>query len=238
MHPAIFVTIGSDAPRSPHFNPLPPLEGPHASYATYNYPSTPGATFALTNKSTPEAQVAAIKMLDSMFTIEGFVRAVFGEEGKDWRQPEEGDVALDENAKPIFAQIPRADGAPPANRGWGALGQYYNPKTSVDGWVQGTDIYADNGYERRLLQATNMYLPHQPENVFPHWAIWIDPAIADEAATMRTNITDYVNQNSLQFITGDKDLDTEWDDYVAGLEQLNLTRYLEIMQQAYDQLPK
>jgi putative aldouronate transport system substrate-binding protein len=43
-----------------------------------------------------------------------------------------------------------------------------------------------------------------------------------------------VNQNALQFITGVKDLDADWDSYVAGLEQLDLPGYLAAMQAAYD----
>lgn len=45
---------------------------------------------------------------------------------------------------------------------------------------------------------------------------------------------DYINQNALQFVTGAADLETGWDAYVAGLEQLGLPRYLEIMQASYD----
>ena len=51
----------------------------------------------------------------------------------------------------------------------------------------------------------------------------------------RQNITDYVNQNALQFVTGAKNLDTDWDAYVAGLDQLDLAGYLAAMQTAYDQ---
>ncbi len=51
---------------------------------------------------------------------------------------------------------------------------------------------------------------------------------------MKPNITDYVNQNALQFVTGAKSLDTDWDAYVAGLDQLNLKGYLEVMQASYD----
>ncbi len=235
MHPAIFVTTGTDAPYGADYNPLPPLEGPNAQYATYNYPSEPGATFVLTNKASPEAQVAAIKMVDYMFTQEGQLRAHFGEEGTDWRKPEEGDVANNKDVDPIFATIPLAGRVEaPRNSSWGAMAQYFQPKTFRDGWVQGTDIYADDGYERRLQEATDLYNGKEPEQVFPHWAVWIDPAAADEAATLRQNITDYVNQNSLQFVTGAADLESGWDAYVAGLDQLNLARYLEIMQAAYD----
>lgn len=42
----------------------------------------------------------------------------------------------------------------------------------------------------------------------------------------RQNVTDYINQNVLQFVTGARNLDTDWDAYVAGLEQLDLAGYL------------
>ena len=238
MHPAIFVTTGDKAPYGSDYDPVPPLQGPHAAYATYNYPSAPGATFVLTNKASPEAQIAAIKMVDSFFTQEGQLRASFGEEGKDWRKPQSGDVAIENGATAIFSTIPRPVGEPPYNSNWGALASYYQPKAFRDGWVQGTDLYSSNGYERRLQEATHLYDGKQPKELFPHWAIWIDPSAADEAATLRTNVTDYINQNALQFVTGAQDLDSGWDAYVAGLDKLGLPHYLEIMQKAYDNSSK
>ena len=97
---------------------MPPLTGPYASYATYNYPSSPGATFVLTNKASEAVQVAAIKLVDYMFTQEGQLRAHFGEEGRDWRRPQEGDVANEESVEPIFATItpPERCVAPTASR--------------------------------------------------------------------------------------------------------------------------
>jgi putative aldouronate transport system substrate-binding protein len=234
MHPAIFVTTGDDAPYGADYDAIPPLTGPYASYATYNYPSAPGATFVLTNKASEEAQIAAIKLVDYMFTQEGQLRSHFGVEGTDWRRPQEGDVANEASADPIFATIPQPADADPRNSNWGAIAQYFQPKTFRDGWIQGTDIYASNGYERRLQEATNLYNGNQPENPFPHWALWTDPERADEMAMTRQNITDYINQNALAFVTGAKNLDTEWDSYVAGLDQLGLAGYLELMQEAYD----
>ncbi|MEO7912172.1 MAG: ABC transporter substrate-binding protein, partial [Roseiflexaceae bacterium] len=234
MHPAIFVTTAAGAPYGADYDAIPPLQGPHATYATYNYPASPGATFVLTNKASPEAQIAAIKMVDYMFTQDGQLRAHFGEEGKDWRKPASGDVAIEQAAPAIFATIPLPTGETPHNSAWGAMAQYFQPKAFRDGWVQATDVYAPDGYERRLQDATHLYDGKQPKDVYPHWAVWIDPAGADEAATLRTNITDYINQNALQFVTGAKSLDSDWDAYIAGLDQLNLTSYLEIMQKAYD----
>ncbi|MGO4274200.1 ABC transporter substrate-binding protein, partial [Paenibacillus sp. TAF58] len=85
-----------------------------------------------------------------------------------------------------------------------------------------------------LYDATLLYQGHEPKELFPMWAIWIDPALTDEASILQTNIKNYIEQSSLQFITGNKDLTKDWDAYVKGLENLKLGRYLEILQKAYD----
>ncbi len=232
MHPAIFTPIGGDQ-YGADYNAIPALVGPYSHYSTYNYPSSPGATFVLTNKASKETQISAIKLVDYMFAQEGQLRAHFGEEGKDWRRPQDGDVANESSAQPIFATIPLATDEKPHNSSWGAIAQYFQPKTFRDGWIQSMEVYEWAGYERRLQDATNLMAKDGPETPYPHWAVWIDPAKADEAALTRQNITDYVNQSSLEFVTGVKSLDTDWDAYVQGLEDLGLTTYIQIMQDAY-----
>ncbi len=231
-HIGVFV---SEEDYQKEYDPVPPLKGPHSSYASYIYPSQPGATFVLTNKASEEAQVAAIKMLDYMYTWEGQTRAHFGEEGKSWRKPNEDEVAIEEEVDAYLKTIPLGENEEERNDSWGAMAQYFQPREYRDSWAQATDIYTSEGYERRLQEATKLYEGNEPSSVFPYWAIWIEPEIADEVAMLQTNINDYINQNALQFITGTKDIDKEWDSYIKGYEQLNLNRYLEIMQEAYDQ---
>ncbi|WP_336781700.1 ABC transporter substrate-binding protein [Paenibacillus illinoisensis] len=234
MHPSLFVNTAEGAPYGKDYNPIAPLKGPHANYATYNYPIDPGASFVLTNKASEETQIAAIKMLDYLYTQEGAMSAYLGEEGTSWRKPEEGDVALNDQVEPLYKAIPLPTGEEPRNDSWGALSQYNHHRAYRDAEVQGKDIYAGDGYERRLYEATLLMEGKEPEEVFPHWALWVDPANADETSMMQTNLKDYIDQNALQFITGAKSLEKDWDDYVKGLEGLNIKRYLEIMQAAYD----
>jgi putative aldouronate transport system substrate-binding protein len=232
MHPYIFVTGGTEYSKA--YDPVPPLVGPNGtSYATYRFGDTAGATFVLTNKAEKEAQIAAVKLIDYMFTTEGQIRAHFGEKGIDWEDPKPGDEGLG-GEKPLLRTIPGQPDEEPRNTAWGAMGQYYQTKEFRDSWVAGKDIYDTEGYERRLFEATELYNGHQPEEVFPFWAVWISPEDADEAAMLRQNISDYVEQSSLQFVTGSKDLNREWDSYISGFDKLNLSRYLELMQKAYD----
>lgn len=238
MHTAVFVSDPSRL-HADVYNPVPPLTGPGGkSYATYNYPSAPGGDFVLTNKASKEVQIASIKLLDYMFTIDGQIQSSFGKEGLDWRKPESGEKAVEEGAVPTLTKIPLQQGEAPRNSTWSSLGQYFQPKDFRDSWVQALDIYQATGYERRLQEATHLYDGKEPDQVFPHWALWIDPALTDEVAMLKTNIESYIDQNAVQFITGNLDIDKDWDSYVKGYDKLNLGRYLEIMQSAYDVFKK
>ncbi|CAM4384678.1 putative aldouronate transport system substrate-binding protein [Paenibacillus endophyticus] len=236
MHPAIFVNIDVGNKNSADYNPVPPLTGPHGSFATHDGGGVaPGAKFVITNKASEEQQIALIKLVDYMFTEEGQTNGASGMEGIDWRKPKEGEVALGEGVEPKVATIPAVEGEAPRNAGWSGTAHFYMPREYRDSWVQGTDIYDSANYERRLYQATLQYQGHEPKELFPLWAIWIDNAEVDEASILQTNIKSYIEQSALQFITGNKDLERDWDAYVKGLKDLKIDRYLEILQKAYDQ---
>jgi hypothetical protein len=55
-------------------------------------------------------------------------------------------------------------------------------------------------------------------------------AIADPEATL----AQYVTQMTAQFIRGEMDLDAGWDSYLATLEGMGLTPYLQMYQEIYD----
>jgi putative aldouronate transport system substrate-binding protein len=234
MHPWIFVNCGDAADPSycADYDPLPPLQGPNSAYATYLSPMLAGATFALTNKASEDVQVAAIKILDYLFTVDGMLNGHYGVEGVNWRRPEEGEIAINEDAEPLFVTLNPDPPAP--NNAWGAAAQYFHPKWVRDGWVQSEEIYTQAGYERRLQVATDLYAGKESPDLYPFWQVWPDPALADELALLKQNITDYIQTSALAFVTGSMSLETDWDAYVQGLEGLGLARYLEINQQQYD----
>ncbi|MRN56003.1 extracellular solute-binding protein [Paenibacillus monticola] len=236
MHPAIFLNIDPGNLHSAHYNPVAPLTGPDgASFATHDSGGvSPGAKFVITNKASEDAQIALIKMVNYMFTPEGETNGASGMKGIDWTDPAAGDVALGDGVTPVVKTIPMKEGEAPRNAGWSGMAHFYMPKEYRDTWVQGTDIYASDGYERRLYNASLLYQGHEPKDLFPMWSIWIDPKVIDEASMLQTNLKNYIEQSELQFITGNKDLNKDWDAYVKGLKDLKLDRYLEILQTAYD----
>lgn len=234
MHPWIFVNCADNADPSycQDYDPLPPLQGPNSAFSTLLSTMLPGATFVLTNKASEEVQIAAIKIVDYMFTVEGMLNGHYGVEGVNWRDPVEGEIANNRDVEPLFTTLNPDPPAP--NNAWGAVAQYFHPKWVRDGWVTSDDIYAQAGYERRLQVATDLYAGKESPDLFPFWQLWPDPAVTDEQALMKQNITDYINSSALAFVTGSMNLETDWDSYVQGLNDLGLARYLEINQAAYD----
>lgn len=56
----------------------------------------------------------------------------------------------------------------------------------------------------------------------------------DSITTKSTDISTYITQTEAQFIVGDLDIDTEWDNYVATLERMGVNDLRDIYQTAYD----
>lgn len=238
QHPAILVTVGQADGRDKNYDPVPPLTGPGGSaFTSFNLASMPGAAFVITNKASEEQQIAAIKIVDYMFTMEGHAGAEYGKEGEQWLRPVEGDLPLDPAYPALYNQLPVDPNATPTNMAWGAMGQYFSDKEWRGGQVQPEEIYEPAGYERRLFQATQLYEGKYPEDqLFPYWNIWTDPASADELAQLQTNLQSYVSQANAEFVTGQRDIndDAAWSAYLADVENLGLARYLEIYQTGYD----
>ncbi|MER5182256.1 hypothetical protein ABT009_28540 [Streptomyces sp. NPDC002896] len=229
LHPG-FVTQGQKDGRDRDYDALPPLTGPEGkSYTTYGFPSMPGATFVLTTKASQTEQIQAIKMLNYVFSQEGELNGMFGPAGKGWVEPGPKDIALDKSLKAKY-KVKATD-----NGNWGAIAQYNNTAEFRNTQAVAKDPKTQDGYERRLFDATKRYEPHADKaETFPYGEAWIDPAQASELATLQTNIGTFVQQSAVQFITGKKSLDSDWDSYVKNIDKLGLERFLQIYQQSYD----
>ena len=57
---------------------------------------------------------------------------------------------------------------------------------------------------------------------------------AEERATLHTDILNYIKTMKAQFITGELDIDANWDTYLAELDMMGLDRLMEIEQAALD----
>ena len=55
-----------------------------------------------------------------------------------------------------------------------------------------------------------------------------------EYVELKTTINEFVKEHIALFVTGNLDLDADWDSYLATLDQIGIDRYLELVQSAYD----
>lgn len=68
------------------------------------------------------------------------------------------------------------------------------------------------------------------------WPVTIrfTPEESDELSLIRTDLESFVEQMEAQMIIGEIDIDTGFDTLVKGCEARNLSRYLQVLQKAYD----
>ena len=238
IHPGFAVTIGQEDGRDNQYDPLPPLTGPAGEAATYLLPSVPGATFVITKEADEVEQQKIMEIMNYMFSPEGHIRAQFGEEGIGWRAPEEGDVALDETLEPSLFDIPLdEENEADYNGNWGPMAQVFDTAEFRNAQIQPLDIYTQEGFERRLFQATELYEGKETDAMFPYWNVWVPAEEASELSTLTANIESNVATVTAEFITGvrDPDSDDDWQAYLDGLSGLGVERYVEIWQGAYAQ---
>ena len=70
---------------------------------------------------------------------------------------------------------------------------------------------------------------HQAKFQYPP-SIFVPGADASSFATEQTNIDNYVDQWTEEFVTGSKSVTTDWKSYVSGLNALGLSAYMKTIQ--------
>lgn len=104
--------------------------------------------------------------------------------------------------------------------------------TALKGYITSTP---GNGQERQKGFAENVF-PYACDNseVFPASFLKFTP---DEQTVITNKFTDihkYTDEMKAKFITGVKDIDTEWEEYCSTVEQMGLADVLDMYQAAYD----
>ncbi|WP_163538194.1 extracellular solute-binding protein [Gracilibacillus sp. YIM 98692] len=224
-----FVDRADDLARN--YDTIPPLVGPDGVQLSAYYGGAGEGFFAITNKATEEEQIKAIKLADYLYSKEGAIFAQYGPVGEGTLlEADEGEIGIN-GEQADYKPNPEVSSNDIGNLGWDQLGPRYIP--GGINWVAPEDQYSLEGTELRLYNETQKYDGHEPDEVFPS-GVFIPEEVSDEYNQLKTQINSYIEENMVQFITGSKDIDGDWDSYVQGLEDIGIARYLEINQEAYD----
>lgn len=234
-HSGIGVDLNSE--HSKKYDVVPPLKGPDgAQFTTSNYGSVVNFAFAITNKAKGKKAEALIKLADYLYSEEGTLAMTYGKEGIHWKKggPEDIDLNGNQAKYATILQDPNMKEEDKVHYGWGERGPILQTREFRDSIGTATDEWTPEGFERRLYNATKKYDGFEPKEQFNSLAAWVEPKDAEELNLLQVNINKYIEENMVQFVTGSKDIEKEWDKYVDGFKTLQVDRYLEIYQKAYD----
>lgn len=229
--PSAFTDINGEQYKN--FDPIAPLVGPEGVQSVgIHATSTTTGYYVITNKCKyPEA---AFRWADWLFSEEALHRSINGVEGVNWRKAEPGELGI--NGEPgKWKKLATTTGVTQNNH-WAQMGPSYRSSPWRLSEVAVQDIYDPLGLETRLYQATKLYEGLQKEPIFNPGSLglYIGVEYAAELAKLKESLVKYQDESIARFITGDLDIEGDWDRYVKTLDDMGLKRYLELYQKAYD----
>jgi putative aldouronate transport system substrate-binding protein len=224
-HPGNFanLTEGEDA-RWLQYASLPPLEGPGGNQTTPWFTDAvvvPGQ-LVITNKA--EYPAVALRWADYQFSL-AFGLQERGVEGVHWRRvdPAEGLIGLNgEPAKYAYVKVLTPEDGAQINLGPGWNRDLKNEFASGEGAF----------YEELLYNATKPYDPYKVAR-FPWATAPIAAEDIEEFNDLRRTIHTFVGESVDRFIIGDLDIESDWDSYLARLDQIGIDRFIQILSNAY-----
>ena len=234
MMPIIGVNI--DNPEFFDYVPLSPLEGPAGRFAPDTRSITAGANFAYLISSDSKYAEVAYRLGDYMMHIASkdldtfeYMDVRFGEENVNWERPQEGDLGLDgEPAR--FRRIISSSANTVHTNGLYQVGPFTWPSYERNG-VAVTD---PNMYdiERTLYMDTlNAYEPFRLDRSVPAMNFAVEDT--EMLTDIRVNVLNYGQEAIAMFVTGEWDIETDWDSYVENMKNYGVETLVEITNRTY-----
>ncbi|AEV30511.1 ABC-type sugar transport system, periplasmic component [Sphaerochaeta pleomorpha str. Grapes] len=228
----MFSIVGGE--RYQNFRLLAPLKGPSgAQYARF-FTQEPVIGNVVISKTCKNPEVVA-RLVDYLYSDEGTLMSNYGFEGEGWEWAKDGDVGLD-GKKAIYKLLKAWNDMDPQNDCFVMLGVRENTSTIRNGEAVNPDVnlYSSEGLEALLYQkSAELYSPYaHPELEIPTLRFLDDEETA--FASKKVAYANYVRQSLVKFVTGAWSVDSDWNQYIQGLDKLDLNGILGINQKAYN----
>src|SRR5699024_4378448 len=178
---------------------------------------TRGAFSLSSDNPNPEA---SIRWVDYFYSQEGWEEINMGPEGYGWEWDDEKEekIILDPPEEFESSEEYRATLTPD-----------YGITTPTLKKPKENQKLSD--FDQFATDETNEKI--EPFGEVPYPLVYFTSEEQKEINTIEVDLESYVEQMEAKFITGVKSLD-EWDDYVKTIENMNIDRYVELHQVAYD----
>ena len=210
------------------YKAVPPLEGPGGDRFAYYYPDFGYGAWTITDKAkNPEA---AFRLGDAFMDFDVMMRKVWGRKGIEWDEPGPGEMGI--NGLPAVWKRLLGEGEMSPTSRWGTQG---GPMALSREIRLGSVAQEGASVEGILFEETRSKMePYRPDLASIVPILTYDEDIAAEMVDLTAALATYVSEMTARFTIGDVDIQDGWDDYLAELENIGLSRYLALVQEAYD----
>lgn len=205
-----------------YYMAVPPIQPDEniKGYTTIHYPKLRNALAIYIGAE--EGKVDRIlEMINYTFSPEGFILSNYGIEGVSFRYNEEGEIEY----IPEYQEAVDNKTMPPEKIIRGSFTEKIK--------LEPNGIYMPNNRDNEhIITAAKLY--EDGGLIKRNWleAIRFTDEELDEVTQLKADIRTYTDENLDKFIMGIRPTE-EWDDFVAGFKNLNLDRYLEIYNTAF-----
>lgn len=166
---------------------------------------------------------AALRWLDYFYSEEGVTLLYYGTEGYTFEYGEDGkphytELVMDESLGLTTDQL---------------TGRFFPCASSQLPLIQIPElVYDTTNVIEYLRQESGSILADA--TVKKLWAPTFSVAEQLELSTIAADIDSFVNEMRTKFLTGEADIETEWDAYVKQFDAMNVARYMELYTEAYN----
>lgn len=221
-----------------HYEALTPVEGPEGVRVTpyYYNDGLYENRFVITDKC--EYPEVALRFIDWFYQEKSYVMAQYGtEEGVDFIWEPEGETGI--NGKPAMYTLLNGYTTDVQNHDWQVTSLFYGTSDVRLGESAAADLdkYDPTALEKFLYEETKEKMePYAPKdgeyNILPLMHLTAEEQ--DEIAVPLVEVSNYIKESQVAFITGKMDIDADWDSYVSQLESLGLQQILDVYQAVID----
>ncbi len=181
--------------------------------------------------------VSAFKLGDFLMGDEASMVGMFGEEGTYWGYLEEETPSVIEGTMARYWSNPSYSTDTESDY-WGNIFWTGMQKDLAEFRASYTaipeDMYAASSYEARLFEETTKLIPFFYEEYLPK-NLYMEKEDYETFTTIQTSLQEYIRMSMAQFITGELNLDSDWDSYVDTINSYGLDTYLSLYQAAFDE---
>ena len=222
--------LGTTSPYYNDFFIVAPVTGPEGvQYASYARAYPKPIWFVTKNCKNPEL---AVKVADLLYSDTAALLNRFGIEGEHYTLAKEGDICCFTDFDPILMQT---------NEGidlWSKVQNVYWRYAAPGVYNHLLNSYVWNGDELngnwRIGQGASYYFKFRPaEGTYLPLLMYTEDEIFD-LADYKTSVLNTVNEYKVRFITGDLDVEKDWDSYLNELNANGLEDYMKLLQTVYD----